>query len=78
MMNQEYFWKLKIKAFLHNLPWRVLCDSAEHSQKVAQELINVLLDGKINSDKCNEQIKEADEIAYGLDVPSFVRDKNDL
>jgi len=62
-------WKLKIKAFLYQLPWGALCEQEPDDRQIIKDFVG-------NGDL--DIARQANEIAFGLDVPPFVRQQQDL
>lgn len=65
-------WRLKIKAFLYQLPWGVLCDQ-EPNDEERKELMKAIV-----GDDDLAKAREANERAFGMDVPPHIRDCSHL
>ena len=63
-------WKLKLKAFLYQPPWSLL-SLQEPDENSCKQLIGILVEGDDLG-----KAREANEIAFGLDVPPFARQKD--
>lgn len=66
-MGSDDLWKRKIKAFLYTPPHRALAADSDTARQWAAQVVQAAL-----GDDSLDEVKEADQIAKGLDIPPFV------